>query len=260
MALFDKHYSYQPGPRQEKPPARGGYEVPQGDDIFAFPCHGGGGRLPAIYPAFLLLALLAPADVPRITDAVERSLGLASLTHRDAQCRDGQRVRIRVDLESLPGDAVGAVVYDCVSPDDVNRRVWPMPGQKAKDVTTVEGLFRLRWRAPGNCSFRLMIPTGGWISLPSYAPSPGMSAWTHMMTKSTPRPTPCWRSISSTPGRMTSRWFWASRGVAADEPNTRGNPAEVRRGLLHCCVRLLANLHLLVRITPSRRARYTGPA
>jgi hypothetical protein len=50
----------------------------------------------------------------------------------------------------MPGDAGGAVVYDCVSPDDVNRTVWLIPGQEAKDVMVVEGVFRLLWRAPGS--------------------------------------------------------------------------------------------------------------
>jgi hypothetical protein len=77
-----------------------------------------------MYPAFLLLPLLAPVDVPRIPTAVERSLDLATLTHRDAQGLDGRRVRLRVELESLPGDAGGPIVYDCVSPNDVNRTVW----------------------------------------------------------------------------------------------------------------------------------------
>jgi hypothetical protein len=42
------------------------------------------------------------------------------------------------------------VVYDCVSRDDVNRTVWLVPGQEAKDVMVVEGVFRLLWRPPGN--------------------------------------------------------------------------------------------------------------
>jgi hypothetical protein len=42
-------------------------------------------------------------------------------------------------LESLPGDTGGAVVYDCVSPDQVNRTVWLIPGQEVKDVMVVEG-------------------------------------------------------------------------------------------------------------------------
>jgi hypothetical protein len=71
--------------------------------------------------------------------AVERSLDLATLSHRDAQRLDGQRVRVRVELETLPGDADGPVVYDWVSPDDVNCTVWLVPGQEAKDVMDVEG-------------------------------------------------------------------------------------------------------------------------
>jgi hypothetical protein len=73
--------------------------------------------------AALLLLLLAPADVPGIPTAVERSLDLATLTHRQAQQLDGHGVRIRVELESRPGDAGGAVVYDWASPHDVNRTV-----------------------------------------------------------------------------------------------------------------------------------------
>jgi hypothetical protein len=71
-----------------------------------------------MYPAFLLLPLLAPADILRIPTAVERTLDLATLSHRQAQRLDGRRVRIRVELESLPGDAGGGVVYDCVSLDE----------------------------------------------------------------------------------------------------------------------------------------------
>jgi hypothetical protein len=100
--------------------------------------------------AALLLLLSTPADVPRVPSAVERTLDLATLSHRDAQRLDGQGVRVRVDLESRPGDTGGAVVYDCVSPDDVNRTVWLVPGQEARDVMDVEGVFRLLWRGPGN--------------------------------------------------------------------------------------------------------------
>jgi hypothetical protein len=104
-----------------------------------------------MYPALLLLPLVAPADVPRIpTAVVETTYDLATLSHRQAGQLDGRRVRIRVDLDSLPGDAGGAVVYDCLSPDDVNRTVWLVPGQEARDVTVVEGVFRLLWRLPGN--------------------------------------------------------------------------------------------------------------
>jgi hypothetical protein len=97
-----------------------------------------------------LLLLLFPADVPPIPTAVERSLDLATLSHRDAQRLDGCRVRFRVELESRPGDGGGAVAYDCVSPDDANRTVWLVPGQQVSDVMTVEGVFRLLWRRPGN--------------------------------------------------------------------------------------------------------------
>jgi hypothetical protein len=100
--------------------------------------------------AALLLLLFIPADVPGTPTAVERSFDLALLTHRQAQRLDGQRVRIRVDMESLPGDASAAVVYDCVSPDDVNRTIWLIPGQQAKDNMDVEGVFRLLWPQPGN--------------------------------------------------------------------------------------------------------------
>jgi hypothetical protein len=62
----------------------------------------------------------------------------------------GQRARSRVELESRPGDTGGFIVFDCVSPDDVNRTVWPVPGQEAKDSMVVEGVFRLLWRGPGN--------------------------------------------------------------------------------------------------------------
>jgi hypothetical protein len=98
----------------------------------------------------LLLLLFVPADVPRIPTAVERSFDLATLSHRQAQSLDGQRVRVRVELESLPGDADGPIVYDCVSPDAVNRTVWLVPGQEAKDNMVVEGVFRLLWLQPGN--------------------------------------------------------------------------------------------------------------
>jgi hypothetical protein len=99
----------------------------------------------------LFLLLLAPADVLRVsTAAVERSFDLATLTHRQAQQLDGQRVRLRVDLESEPGDAGGAVVYDCVSLDDVNHTVWLIPGQRVKDVMIVECVFRVLWCPPGN--------------------------------------------------------------------------------------------------------------
>jgi hypothetical protein len=91
-----------------------------------------------------------PPTSPRISTAVEQGFDLATLTHRQAQQLDGRYVRIRVDLESRPGDAGGAVVYDCDSPDDVNRTVWLMPGQEAKDSMVVEGVFRLLWRQPGN--------------------------------------------------------------------------------------------------------------
>jgi hypothetical protein len=61
-------------------------------------------------PALLLRLLFLPADVPGIPTAVERSLDLATLSHRDAQRLDGRRVR--VELESRPGDAGGPTVYD----------------------------------------------------------------------------------------------------------------------------------------------------
>jgi hypothetical protein len=102
--------------------------------------------------AALFLFLVVPADVPRIPTAVDRSLDLATLTHRQAQQLDGRRVRVRVELEFLPGDAGGPIVYDCVSPDDANRTVWLVPGQVAKDSMDVEGVFRLPWRQPGNGS------------------------------------------------------------------------------------------------------------
>jgi hypothetical protein len=44
-------------------------------------------------PAHFLL-LLVPADVPRIPATVVRTLDLATLSHREAQRLDGQRVRI----------------------------------------------------------------------------------------------------------------------------------------------------------------------
>jgi hypothetical protein len=99
-------------------------------------------------PAFFLLLLL-PTDLPRISTAVVRTHDLALLTHREAQRLDGRRVRVRVDLESEPGDASGAIVYDCVSPDAINRTVWLVPRQRVKDVMDVEGVFRLLWRPPG---------------------------------------------------------------------------------------------------------------
>jgi hypothetical protein len=98
----------------------------------------------------LVLLLLAPADVPRTPTAVERSLDLTTLNHRQAQQLDGRRVRVRVELESLPGDAGGPIVYDCVSPDDVNRTVWLVAGQEAKDSVVVKGVFRLLWGQPAN--------------------------------------------------------------------------------------------------------------
>jgi hypothetical protein len=100
--------------------------------------------------AALLLLLLVPADVPPVPAAVVRSLDLAALSHDGARRLDGRRVRMRVEVESRPGDAGGAVVCDCVSSADVNRTVWLVPGQEAKDVMDVEGVFPLLWRQPGN--------------------------------------------------------------------------------------------------------------
>jgi hypothetical protein len=73
-------------------------------------------------PALFLL-LFVPADIPHIPATVVRSFDLALLSHRQTQQIDSQRIRIRVDLESEPGDAGGAVVYHCVSLDAVNRTV-----------------------------------------------------------------------------------------------------------------------------------------
>src|SRR5262245_7883999 len=104
-----------------------------------------------MYATFLLL--LVPADVPRISTAVvEPTYDLALLSHRLAGQLDGHRVRFRVDLESEPGetDDGRAIVYDCISPDAVNRTVWLVPGQRVKDVMDVEGVFRLLWRPPGS--------------------------------------------------------------------------------------------------------------
>src|SRR5262249_34898589 len=117
---------------------------------FRFPSRLNGCTLSPMYTTLMLL-LLVPADVPRTPAAVvEQTDDLALLSHRQAQRLDGRRVRIRVDLESLPEDTGAAVVYDCVSPDDANRTVWLVPGQPVKDVMEVEGVFRLLWRAPGN--------------------------------------------------------------------------------------------------------------
>ena len=55
-----------------------------------------------------------------------------------------------MELNSRLGDAGGAVVYDCLSPDDVNRTVLLVTGQGAKDVMVVEVEFPLLWRVPGN--------------------------------------------------------------------------------------------------------------
>src|SRR5262249_10201065 len=96
-----------------------------------------------------LLLLLVPADVPRIPTAAVRTYDLATRSHPQAERLDGRRVRIRVDLESEPGDAGGAIVYDCASPDAVNRTVWLVPRQQIKDVMEVEGVFRLLWRQAG---------------------------------------------------------------------------------------------------------------
>jgi hypothetical protein len=53
---------------------------------------------------------------------------------------DGRRVRLRVDLESEPGEADnGAVAYDCASIDAVNRTVWLVQGQKVQDAMVVKG-------------------------------------------------------------------------------------------------------------------------
>lgn len=101
----------------------------------------------------LLMLLAAPADAPRMSTAVAPPFfDLALLSHRDAQRLDGWRVRIRVDLESEPGDAGVAIVYDCVSLDAVNRTVWLVPGQRVRTDAgvVVEGVFRLLWRGPGN--------------------------------------------------------------------------------------------------------------
>ena len=48
------------------------------------------------------------------------------------------------------GSTGGAFVYDCASPDGVNRTVWLVPGQRVKEVMVVEGVFRLLGRPRGN--------------------------------------------------------------------------------------------------------------
>jgi hypothetical protein len=50
-----------------------------------------------------ILRLFVTADVPRVPTAVERSLDLATLSHREAQQLDGQRVRIRGETSRRPG-------------------------------------------------------------------------------------------------------------------------------------------------------------
>jgi hypothetical protein len=80
----------------------------------------------------LFLLLFVPADIPRIPATEVRSFDLALLSRRQAQQLDVQRVRMRVDLESKPGDEGGAVVYDSVSLDAVNRTVWLVPGQQVQ--------------------------------------------------------------------------------------------------------------------------------
>jgi hypothetical protein len=97
-----------------------------------------------------LLLLFVPADVPGIPATVGRSLDLTLLSHRQAQQFDGQCVRIRVDLESEPGDAGVVVVYDCVSLDAVNRTDWLVPGEQVREAMDVEGVFRLPCRPPDN--------------------------------------------------------------------------------------------------------------
>jgi hypothetical protein len=73
----------------------------------------------------LLLLLLVPADVPRVSSAVvELPYDLAILSHRQAQLIDGRCVRFRVDLESEPGETDdGTIVYDCVSVNNDNRTI-----------------------------------------------------------------------------------------------------------------------------------------
>jgi hypothetical protein len=103
-----------------------------------------------------LLLLWAFTDAPRISSVVvEPTYDLALLSHRTAGQLDGRRVRFRVDLESEPGDAGSAIVYDCASLDGVNRTVWLVPGQRVqwqpiKDAVEVEGVLRVLWRPPGN--------------------------------------------------------------------------------------------------------------
>src|SRR5262249_10241475 len=106
---------------------------------FRFPLATANGMLSTM--STILLLLLVPPDVPRISTAVVRTWDLATLTHREAQWLDGRRVRVRLDLESEPAETQDgrAIVYDCVSPDDVNRTVWLWPGQEVKEVMVIEG-------------------------------------------------------------------------------------------------------------------------
>jgi hypothetical protein len=68
------------------------------------------------------------------------------MSHNDAVAEEGHRGLFRVDLKSRPGDAGTHVVYDCASPNDLNRTVWLWPGQTTATTMTAEGTQTLLGR------------------------------------------------------------------------------------------------------------------
>jgi hypothetical protein len=73
-----------------------------------------------------------------------RHFDLAFLTQREAQSLNGTRIVCRVDLDAQPDERGDCIVFDCASPDDIDRTVWLRDGEQAEATMTVEATLHLR--------------------------------------------------------------------------------------------------------------------
>jgi hypothetical protein len=106
-------------------------------------------------PLLPLLAALLAAVLPVLADAPSPGGGEAVVTHdfaalslADALRLQGHPARYRVVLDSLPDEAGGFVLYDCVSPVGESRTVYLLPGQDVEERVTVEAVLVIKQMPP----------------------------------------------------------------------------------------------------------------